>query len=179
MKCFYFLVLLCSWEAFAFQSFMPENDLWIPPYEKWEQKGVSEADFNEVLDWVSEIYTPIFKEKGLNFSILRGWSDGTVNAYAYQAGGTAYIKMFGGLARRSEVTKFGFLAVACHEVGHHLGGAPKYPDGNLWASNEGQSDYFFNVSFANQRNGAHIGCYVRKVIQRGNSNSDVPPQSRR
>jgi hypothetical protein len=35
--------------------------------------------------------------------------------------------------------------VLCHEIGHHLGGAPKYSWFNGWASNEGQSDYFASL----------------------------------
>ena len=46
------------------------------------------------------------------------------------------VAMFGGLARRPEVTKDAFQFVVCHEVGHHLAGWPFAYD---WASNEGQS----------------------------------------
>lgn len=49
--------------------------------------------------------------------------------------------MYGGLARRPEVTKDGFVLVICHELGHHLGGFPFYSGGD-WAANEGQADYF-------------------------------------
>ena len=52
--------------------------------------------------------------------------------------------MFGGLARHESITQDGFALVACHEIGHHLGGAPKYP-GLLWPSNEGQADYFASL----------------------------------
>ena len=53
--------------------------------------------------------------------------------------------MFGGLARRSEVTADGFALVICHELGHHLAG---FPFVQSWASNEGQSDYFATQSCA-------------------------------
>ena len=49
--------------------------------------------------------------------------------------------MFGGLARHETITYEAMMTVVCHEVGHHLGGAPKYY-GNNWASNEGQADYY-------------------------------------
>jgi hypothetical protein len=51
--------------------------------------------------------------------------------------------MYGGLARRSEVTPDGFALVVCHELGHHLAGFP-FRGSFLatWAANEGQSDYF-------------------------------------
>ena len=51
--------------------------------------------------------------------------------------------MFGGLARHQEITPDGFALVVCHELGHHIGGAPKKASWySTWASNEGQSDYF-------------------------------------
>ena len=51
--------------------------------------------------------------------------------------------MFGGLARRPEITADGFLLVVCHELGHHLAGYPFIDD---WAANEGQADYFATQS---------------------------------
>ena len=53
--------------------------------------------------------------------------------------------MFGGLARHKLVTPDGFALVACHEMGHHLGGAPRRGG---WASNEGQSDYYATTKCA-------------------------------
>jgi hypothetical protein len=55
--------------------------------------------------------------------------------------------MFGGLARHETITEDGFALVVCHELGHHIGGAPKKVSAwsNSWASNEGQSDYFANL----------------------------------
>jgi hypothetical protein len=53
--------------------------------------------------------------------------------------------MFGGLARHQAITEDAMVLVACHELGHHLGGAPKKKDStgkSAWASNEGQSDYW-------------------------------------
>jgi hypothetical protein len=52
--------------------------------------------------------------------------------------------MFGGLARHETITEDGFATVVCHEIGHHIGGAPKKSSwwGSSWASNEGQADYF-------------------------------------
>jgi hypothetical protein len=49
--------------------------------------------------------------------------------------------MRGGLARRAEITPEGFAIVACHELGHHLGGYPFYA-ANDWAASEGAADYF-------------------------------------
>ena len=47
--------------------------------------------------------------------------------------------MYGGMARRSEITKDGFALVICHELHHHLSGWPIYA--GSWAANEGNSDF--------------------------------------
>ncbi|MBI3548204.1 MAG: hypothetical protein HY078_04030 [Elusimicrobia bacterium] len=119
------------------EGFLPENDMKIPVGSVMA-KGLNEASFNKVLDVVQRVYTPIVASKGGKLVVDRNWGDDTVNAYAYQTGGDWHIAMFGGLARHAVVTEFGFMLVACHELGHHLGGLPK----RSWATNEGGSDYF-------------------------------------
>ncbi len=125
-------------------GFLPPNDLSIP-VDSPMARGISEAQFNEVLDTVQKIYEPIVAARGGVLKINRKWTDSTVNASAYQSGKTYYLNMYGGLARHETITQDGFALVACHELGHHLGGAPKTGGWNPWASNEGQSDYFANL----------------------------------
>ena len=96
------------------------------------------VEFNRVIDLVYKHYEPVVSNLGKRLVVERNWSDSTVNAYAYPKGDQMRVAMFGGLARHPEVTKDGFMMVMCHELGHHLGGAPM----KSWASNEGQSDYF-------------------------------------
>jgi hypothetical protein len=69
------------------------------------------------------------------------WTNSTVNASADQSGNDWEVNMYGGLARRAEVTPDGFALVVCHELGHHLGGFAFYGN-EEWAASEGQSDYF-------------------------------------
>lgn len=116
--------------------------------------GISEDDFNLILDEVEEVYTPVFKALGKTFEVRRLWTgkkivdgrliDGdTVNAFALQKGDLWYIQMFGGFARHKHGTLDSFRGIICHEIGHHLGGAPQGSDWwGSWASIEGQSDYF-------------------------------------
>ncbi len=121
-----------------------ENDLWIGPEVK-SVNSITKEKFEELLDRVEAIYNAEIKGKGAELVIERNWDDGTVNAYAYQEGTKWHIAMFGGLARHETITYDGMILVACHELGHHLGGAPKKPDwgGAVgWASNEGEADYF-------------------------------------
>jgi hypothetical protein len=124
------------------EGFLPENDLYIPANAK-QVGGITEAQFNAVIDQYEAIYVPLAKKLGGNLKIARHWDNGTVNANAMRVLKTWNVNMYGGLARHSTITPDGFALVLCHEIGHHMGGAPKV--GMLlqrWASNEGQSDYF-------------------------------------
>ncbi|MCM2348538.1 MAG: hypothetical protein NDI69_00865 [Bacteriovoracaceae bacterium] len=122
------------------EGFLPENKLNIPVNTK-NLTGISEAQFNTVIDQVEGMYAPIVSEYGGKLKVERRWTDGTVNAYAQQDGDIWKVSMFGGLARHKTITPDGFALVVCHEIGHHIGGAPRYAGGD-WASNEGQADYF-------------------------------------
>jgi hypothetical protein len=119
-------------------GFLPENKLRIPVGDM-HALGIQENVFNRVLDRVQKIYGPIIAKKGGKLVIDRNWEDATVNAYAMQNGAEWHIAMFGGLARHEAITEDGFALVACHEIGHHIGGFPKKMG---WATNEGGADYF-------------------------------------
>lgn len=123
------------------KGFFPQNN-WKIPIDHKALRGITENRFNDIINKVESIYSPIIQSKGGNLSVQRLWSDGTVNAYASRQGNTWIVQMYGGLARHGEITEDGFALVLCHEIGHHIGGVPRYNGGNDWASNEGQSDYF-------------------------------------
>lgn len=143
------LVALISFISFAHasvrvgsNSFAPENSLWIGTDDK-AAAGITEEQFHSVLDKTFGIYKPIAVAKGITLINEKDWEDGTVNSYASQSGKTWKVASFGGLARYAGMTPDAFALVACHELGHHFGGAPKYKRyGGTWASNEGQSDYY-------------------------------------
>jgi hypothetical protein len=116
------------------------------PVGMYRDAGLTEAQFHQVLDRVENFYKPIVAQKGATLVVNREWKNDTVNASAQQFGRTYRINMYGGLARHPKITLDGFLLVACHEMGHHLGGAPKVGGWlTQWASNEGQSDYFSSL----------------------------------
>ena len=166
-------IFACSMDGQG--GFLPENDLYIPAGIKGINTGITEAQFNSAIDKVETIYAPIISSMGAKLNIQRKWDDGTVNAYASQSGKTWTVAMFGGLARHKTITEDGMALVVCHEVGHHIGGAPKKGGStsgggwwggssggvSSWASNEGQADYFATLkclrkAFLNDNNTAIV-----------------------
>lgn len=140
-------------------SFLPENTLRIPIRADSAGKGLTEAQFNQVIDKIEGIYAPIIAGLGGKLQIERRWTDDTVNAYAQRLGDVYKVSMFGGLARHEAVTQDGFALVVCHELGHHLGGAPK--KGARWASNEGQADYYGNLKCLRRVFSSGTGMFTR------------------
>jgi hypothetical protein len=120
-------------------GFAPENNLKISEWDK-DTNGMTQERFLAIVKSVSDIYAPIVKSKGGTLSMNNKWTDDTVNASAQRMGSTWVVNMYGGLARHPLTTDDGFALVVCHELGHHIGGAPR--KGTSWASNEGQADYF-------------------------------------
>ena len=131
------LGLLISIGAHA--SFLPKNDLHLRAV--YGSNGMTEQKFRALIDEVVDNYRPIVESHGAKLQVNYLWNDSTVNASAEQNGKTWILNMYGGLAKRPEVTEDGFSAVVCHELGHHLGGFFFYGDLD-WASAEGQADYF-------------------------------------
>lgn len=139
------------------EGFLPPNTMKVPvgssvPFGfksvAGSPGGISEATFNEVIDRAEKIYAPVVAQKGGTLKTNRLWDDDTVNASAQQMGGSWILNMYGGLARHEATTFEGFALVICHELGHHLGGAPKIKSffGQAqWATNEGGADYFANL----------------------------------
>ena len=127
-------------------GFLPENDLQRPVNAKMKNT-MTEERFNEIIDQVDKHYAPVVQGRGGKLSWSRKWNDSTVNASAQRFFSTYKVNMYGGLARHELVTDDAFAMVVCHELGHHLGGAPKVRGNWLmkWASNEGQSDYFASL----------------------------------
>ncbi len=123
-------------------DFLPPNDLWKED-GLLRAGGITQVEFNEVIAAAEAFYTPVMAQFGGKLKVNRLWSDTTVNASAQQTGSSWVVNMYGGLARRPEITKDGFALVLCHEIGHHLSG---YPYSSSWAANEGASDYFATLA---------------------------------
>lgn len=118
---------------------LPPNNLHLQ--DSGRVANITEQRFNQIIDEVIAIWSPVAAAKGILLKVDKRWSDPTVNASASQSGKTWLVSMYGGLARRPEVSEDGFALVVCHELGHHFGGYSFYGRAE-WASAEGESDYF-------------------------------------
>lgn len=137
-----FIGLVLSLAQTAFATILPKNDLHLQD-DLHGFSNITEQQFSAAIDEVLNAYKVIVK-KNHNATVTPNklWNDPTVNASAQQFTDIDWqINMYGGLARRPEVTLDGFTMVVCHELGHHIGGFPFYGDA-MWASSEGEADYF-------------------------------------
>jgi hypothetical protein len=135
-------VLLLSVTSFA--KFLPDNNLYL--YDGIlafdGAPTMTQAQFDSTIDKVVAKMEPSFKLHGAQVQIAKDWVTSEVNAYSSQESNVWTVHLFGGLARRPEVSVDGFSIVICHEFGHHLGGFPFYSDMGDWAASEGEADYF-------------------------------------
>ena len=130
---------LTALSGVAKATILPENNLFVFD-DKAKIANITEEQFNTIIKEVIDFYIPLAKMHGATLTSNNNWTDSTVNAYAQQSGTTWTVSMFGGLARRDEVTADGFTMVVCHEIGHHFGGFAFI--GSSWAAAEGQADYY-------------------------------------
>jgi hypothetical protein len=162
------IAFFCFSSPAAWASFLPPNKLHLHP-TPLEQSNISQQQFNDIILAIEKVYKPVVAGHKAKLKINRLWKDDTVNASASQDGNIWTLNMYGGLARRPEVTPDGFALVVCHELGHHLGGFSFVRDSMMsWASNEGQSDYFAVQACAKE-------IWKSKVAENATHRSSVNP----
>jgi hypothetical protein len=122
--------------------FLPENTLHLQ--SPGPTNAMTKETFDGIIKQVTDRFCPIFESYGVICDVTGDWESTIVNAYAMRGSGAWTIALFGGLARRPELTNDGFAIVVCHEMGHHISGFAfkTFVLGDDWASTEGQSDYF-------------------------------------
>lgn len=137
-----FLVLSFSQLALPCRGYFPPHKLTIP--DSVTGFGITREQYEAVIDKMNAIFVPVVEAQGARLVINRAWQSGTVNASTSRNrdGDRWTINFYGGMARHRDMTEDGFALVYCHELGHHLGGAPKKKNNTYWASTEGQSDYW-------------------------------------
>lgn len=127
------------------EGFLPLNNRKYPV--NFKRAGLTLEKYHEAIDRVMKIYEPIIRSNDAQLVVERKWESQTVNAGTFRRdeGKTWVINLYGGYARHPDITQDGYMLVICHEIGHHIGGAPKkfYQESGIhWASTEGQADYF-------------------------------------
>lgn len=126
----------------AFASCFPETGMKIYRNSDIHADAISHQHFDLAIDKVLKHYGPAVKALGYTLVFNRLWDDPTVNSDTTTQGSNWVINSYGGLARyRGMDTVQAYAAVACHELGHHMGGAPLFSD---WSgmSVEGEADYW-------------------------------------
>ncbi len=127
----------------AFSNVIPDNDLSIPPLTIKETDTVTEHEFNTVTKLLHKIYAPTVEQlHGVKLIMNADWKDSTVNAFATREVETWTVHVSGGIARAKGMTQDSLALIVCHEIGHHLGGAPRTFLYEGWPSAEGQADYW-------------------------------------
>jgi hypothetical protein len=101
----------------------------------------SRQNFDELVQSTLIYWDSHISNAGGKLRIDSDWESSVLNGYAKREGNDWILEVPGGFYRHSATTSDGFLALLCHEIGHHLGGAPFKPNIS-WMSQEGQADYF-------------------------------------
>ncbi len=104
--------------------------------------GVTQKQYNAVLNKVIKVYGPIVQQMGYQLDMPNLWSSNFTNALAFRDENKMSVAIHGGIARFQGMSELGLTAVICHELGHHIGGAPTVLMGDHILSVEGQADYF-------------------------------------
>lgn len=118
-----------------------DNNLWTEDRFDFATDYANQQMFNTIIALGHRFYDPVAAKWGERLTIVGNWQDSTVNASAWRDGrGNTEVMMYGGMARRAEVTPFSFALVLCHELGHLYAKEP-YLEPSLRVSAEGQSDY--------------------------------------
>lgn len=127
---------------------LPESSLQFP-ISTFKSVGANqEMSTDRVIQHFKKVMGPIVKKQmGKELIVKLDWENPKVNASAtFDDKDNPVLILFGGMARHPELSEDGLLGILCHELGHHLGGAPKKKRGRSdklsWSSAEGQADYY-------------------------------------
>ncbi len=133
----------------------PENHLDFPAPSRATKKksllsfeGINEFQANQIIENFKRVISPsVLRQTGKKLIINLDWENPKVNASATRDDdNNLVIVIFGGMVRHPDLTSDGLNTILCHELGHHLGGAPKkfrgYSEKRSWSSAEGQADYY-------------------------------------
>lgn len=111
--------------------------------------SISEAEYNSTLKLLEQHFSDYVRSKGGKLIMTPLWFATLMNATATRTGPGKTnwnVNMSGALARHPLMTVDAFVIATCHELGHHVGGAPLAV--GEWFTAEGQADYWATVKCA-------------------------------
>lgn len=89
--------------------------------------------------------SPLVSLHGGRLNLILDIENPKTNAQAVREGNDWNIIVYGGMTKHPDIGEAELTLVLCHELGHHLGGAPTAArDG--WSACEGQADYWSTLS---------------------------------
>lgn len=132
----------CSFIIFIFLGFLNAH------------AAITKQEYDEVTEQVARIYNEIATESLDETPLLLvfNWETEVFTAKAQCKNpfkDNHILIVSGNVARKSLMTKEAFAGIACHELGHCLGGAPNFPGQSAFQgvnSVEGQADYWSSTT---------------------------------
>jgi len=121
-------------------TIVPENNLWEED-QFFLIENITEETFNNIIKVFHEVYDPEATAHNETLTFNAKWASSEVNARSIRNNGVVTIHLYGGLARRKEMTADAFALVICHELGHAYGGEPYFIEASQLSA-EGQADYY-------------------------------------
>lgn len=121
----------------------PDNEISIPNTNSIYSDALKEK-YSNIFFNIQKIYSEEVANYDASLVFKFDWENPKVNAFANRSWNDWNITVYGGLVRHPLMTESAFALVTCHELGHHIGGAPKKE--LLYASSESQADYWANQS---------------------------------
>ncbi len=102
--------------------------------------ALTQDQFLAVVRKVERAYAPVVAQAGGRLTMLPSWSDSYDRAAAERRGQFWLVRVWAGAVGQNFDSEDGLALTLCHELGHHLGGPPRYV--GSWSSVEGQADYY-------------------------------------
>jgi len=121
----------------CFPSHRPFNSAFVG------QELVTEAQSQEVIGRLSALYAQDVAALGGRLDIAE-LETMRFDAFANQMpNGDFQVRLTKAVRFQQEMSLDGYTLIACHEIGHHVGGVPLFTNGTM--SVEGEADYFGNL----------------------------------
>lgn len=138
------LLIGCLYSSFIMANETPEHFRYQVLVTDPTTSSVTEESFHKIPRTVFNMNYQSFLANKQKVILNLMWETPYFSAWVKEEAPQSYsINFWGGITRIPGMNDNGLALIACHEVGHLLGGEPrsKIP-AFIWASSEGQADYY-------------------------------------